>query len=356
MRGAGRSGRSRSASRRARDTHRDPRPDPDGVAPRLEADGALGAARYRHGRFEVRLGKRGLARFTFQLLGNKPFFGRVEAEGGQFKTSEARLGSTGADITGRFLAGAATRITSGVVLTAGAGVLTRYEWGRPTGGVPTIGMFGVASNLELDIRLLPAISMGFFVEGAIAPFPYLAQTNLGDLSDSSEFRGRIQFSYDVSPSMAIDVGYDFTRWHAAFTNSTIVNSTDRALLIESRDRLRTCRDLEHILAHRYVLRRELEHLQDVRGKAWIEPVRHLDPEDERARLGRVPLQDRDLSPRRQRRRALPPLQGRGRVDGHARRRDRRVPLPGARPAGSRNKSHPPASAEACRAAPHLPRW
>jgi len=84
-------------------------------------------------------------------------------------------------LTGRFLAGAATRITSGVVLTAGAGVLTRYEWGRPTGGVPTIGMFGVASNLELDIRLLPAISMGFFVEGAIAPFPYLAQTNLGDL-------------------------------------------------------------------------------------------------------------------------------------------------------------------------------
>ena len=182
---------------------------------------------------------RGLARFTFQLLGNKPFFGRVEAEGGQFKTSEARLGSTGADITGRFLAGAATRITPGVVLTAGAGVLTRYEWGRPTGGVPTIGMFGVASNLELDIRLLPAISMGFFVEGAIAPFPYLAQTNLGDLSDSSEFRGRIQFSYDVSPSMAIDVGYDFTRWHAAFTNSTIVNSTDRALLIESRDHAAT---------------------------------------------------------------------------------------------------------------------
>ena len=182
---------------------------------------------------------RGLARFTFQLLGDKPFFGRVEAEGGQFKTSEARLGSTGADITGRFLAGAATRITSGVVLIAGAGVLTRYEWGRPTGGVPTIGMFGVASNLELDVRVVPAISIGFFVEGAIAPFPYLAQTNLGDLSDSSEFRGRIQFSYDVSPSMAIDVGYDFTRWHAAFTNSTIVNSSDRALLIESRDHAAT---------------------------------------------------------------------------------------------------------------------
>ena len=202
----------------------------------VRLDTSTGGSKFGSESFEP---GRGLARFTFQLLGNKPFFGRVEVEGGQVKTSEARLGSSGADITGRFLAGAATRITSGVVLTAGAGMLTRYEWGRPTGGVPTVGMFGVASNLELDVRLLPAISVGFFVEGAIAPFPYLAQTNLGDLSDSSEFRGRIQFSYDVSPSMAIDVGYDFTRWHAAFTNSTIVNSTDRALLIESRDHAAT---------------------------------------------------------------------------------------------------------------------
>jgi hypothetical protein len=182
---------------------------------------------------------RGLARFTFQIVADKPFFGRLEVEGGQVKTSEAALGSTGADVTGRFLAGAATRITSGVVLTAGAGFLTRYEWGKPSGGVPTIGMFGVASNLELDIRVLPAISLGFFVEGAIAPFPYAAQDNLGDLSDASEFRGRIQLSYDVSSSMALDIGYDFTRWHAAFTNSTIVNSTDRALFIESRDHAAT---------------------------------------------------------------------------------------------------------------------
>ena len=44
---------------------------------------------------------------------------------------------------------------------------------------------------------------------------------------------------DVSPSMAVDVGYDFTRWHAAFTNSTILGSTDRALLVESRDHAAT---------------------------------------------------------------------------------------------------------------------
>jgi hypothetical protein len=182
---------------------------------------------------------RGLARFTFRLFANKLFFGRVEVEGGRLETSEARLGSSGADVTGRFLAGAATRVTSGVILIAGAGVLTRYEWGRPTGGAPTIGMFGVASNLELDVRIVPAISVSAFVEGAIAPFPYLAQTNLGDLSDASEVRGRLQLSYDASPSMAIDIGYDFTRWHAAFTNSTILGTTDRALLVESRDHAAT---------------------------------------------------------------------------------------------------------------------
>jgi hypothetical protein len=182
---------------------------------------------------------RGLARFTFRLLSNKPFFGRIETEGGRLETSQARLGSMGADVTGRFLAGAATRLTSGVVLTAGAGVLTRYEWGRPTGGAPTIGMFGVASNLELDVRIVPNISMSAFVEGAIAPFPYLAQTNLGDLSDASEVRGRLQLSYDASPTFAIDVGYDFTRWHAAFTNSTILGTSDRALLLESREHAAT---------------------------------------------------------------------------------------------------------------------
>ena len=59
------------------------------------------------------------------------------------------------------------------------------------------------------------------------------------------------------------------------SNHPAIAALGKRLLIESRDRLRTCRDLEHILAHRYVLRRELKHLQDVRRKAWIEPVRHL---------------------------------------------------------------------------------
>jgi len=202
----------------------------------VRADQGLGGSKFGSEAFEP---ARGLARFTFRLVGDKPFFGRVEVEGGRFETSQAQLGSEGADITGRFLAGAATRLTSGVVLTAGAGVLTRYEWGRPTGGAPTFGMFGIASNLELDVRIVPAISLGFFVEGAIAPFPYLAQTNLGDLSDASEIRGRLQLSYDASPSMAIDVGYDFTRWHAAFSNATILGSADRALLLESRDHAAT---------------------------------------------------------------------------------------------------------------------
>jgi opacity protein-like surface antigen len=182
---------------------------------------------------------RGLGRFTFQILGNKPFFGRVEVEGGRLETSDAGLGSSGADVIGRFLVGAANRITSGVVLTASAGLLTRYEWGSSTGGLPQIGMFGAVSNLELDVRIVPAISLGAFVEGAIVPFPYAAQSNLGDLSDASEFRGRLQLSYDATPSMAIDIGYDFTRWHSAFTNSTILGTTDRALLVESREHAAT---------------------------------------------------------------------------------------------------------------------
>ncbi|HVI22580.1 MAG TPA: hypothetical protein VM691_03800 [Myxococcales bacterium] len=181
---------------------------------------------------------RGLGRFTFQILGNKPFFGRVEVEGGRLETSDAGLGSSGADVVGRFLVGAANRITSGVVLTASAGLLTRYEWGSSTGGLPQIGMFGAVSNLELDVRIVPAISFGAFVEGAIVPFPYAAQANLGDLSDASEFRGRLQLSYDATPSIAIDIGYDFTRWHTAFTNSTILGPSG-ALLVESREHAAT---------------------------------------------------------------------------------------------------------------------
>jgi len=48
----------------------------------------------------------------------------------------------------------------------------------------------------------------------VVPFPYAAQRNLGDLSDASEFRARIQVSFDVASDFAVDIGYDFTRWHA----------------------------------------------------------------------------------------------------------------------------------------------
>jgi hypothetical protein len=182
---------------------------------------------------------RAIGRFTWQLLGDKPFFGRVEVEGGRFETEDQGIGSTGTDVTGRLLAGAATRVTSGVLLIAGAGFLTRYQYGHATGGAPTIGMFGVASNIELDVRILPAVSVAGFLEGAIAPFPYAAQANLGDLSDASEVRARLQLSLDVSPSITVDLGYDFTRWHASFTGSTILRTTDEALLVETREHAAT---------------------------------------------------------------------------------------------------------------------
>jgi hypothetical protein len=67
------------------------------------------------------------------------------------------------------------------------------------------------------------------------PFPYAAQRNLGDLSDASEFRARIQLSFDVTKDFAVEVGYDFTRWHATFVSSTILSPTPGALVLESRE-------------------------------------------------------------------------------------------------------------------------
>jgi hypothetical protein len=180
-----------------------------------------------------------LGRFTFQLAGTKPFFGRVEVEGGRFTTDDQGIGSTGTDVTGRFLVGAATRLTSGVLLIAGAGLLTRYQYGRPSGGAPTIGMLGFDSNVELSVRILPMISVVGYLEGAIAPFPYAAQANLGNLSDASELRARLQFSVDLSPTLIFDLGYDFTRWHASFTGSTILPTSDEALLVETREHAAT---------------------------------------------------------------------------------------------------------------------
>ncbi len=61
--------------------------------------------------------------------------------------------------------------------------------------------------------------------------------NLGTLSDSSELRGRIQISVDLAPHTAVDVGYDFTRWHADFSRSTITGNAapDRAFLVDQRE-------------------------------------------------------------------------------------------------------------------------
>jgi len=182
---------------------------------------------------------RGLARYTMRLVDDKPFFGRFEVEGGRFETQDQGLGSTGLDWTGRVLAGAATRITSGMILIASAGLITRYEVGRSRTGAPTIGIFGVDSNIELEMRLFPTITLSGYLEGAITPYPYLAQSNLGDLSDADEVRVRVQLSIDVSRSATMEFGYDFTRWHATFTNSTILSAGGGALVVETREHAAT---------------------------------------------------------------------------------------------------------------------
>jgi hypothetical protein len=182
---------------------------------------------------------RGLARYTLRIGPDKPFFGRFELEGGRFETQNLGLGSTGLDWTLRVLGGAATRISPGVILIASAGLITRYEVGRSATGAPTIGVFGINSNIELDVRVAPSITVSGYLEGAITPWPYLAQSNLGDLSDASEVRFRLQLSIDVTRLASMDFGYDFTRWHAAFTSSTILGTSDHALLVETREHAAT---------------------------------------------------------------------------------------------------------------------
>jgi len=182
---------------------------------------------------------RGLLRYTARIQQDKPWFGRFELEGGRFETQNQGLGSTGLDFTVRAVGGAATRISPGVIFIASAGLITRYEVGRSATGAPTIGVLGFNSNIELDVRLAPSITVSGYVEGAITPWPYLAQNDLGDLSDSDEFRFRLQLSFEISRSAAMEFGYDFTRWHAAFTNSTILGTVDRALLVETREHAAT---------------------------------------------------------------------------------------------------------------------
>jgi hypothetical protein len=181
---------------------------------------------------------RALGRYTSTLFGEK-LLARAEIEGGQFETDTqgAHLGSRGFDVTGRVLGGTATRISPGFTLTASAGLITRYQTGSKDGGAPQIGFFGVTSNAEAEYRLAPTLTFALFVEGGLAPIPYGAAANLGHLSDASEFRFRVQLSLDVSPNAAVDLGYDFTRWHASFAQTTVLGNAapDQALLIEARE-------------------------------------------------------------------------------------------------------------------------
>ena len=182
---------------------------------------------------------RGLARYTTTLFDEK-LMARAEIEGGQFQsdTQGSRLGSDGVDLTARLLGGTAMRISQGFTITAGAGPITRYQWGAAHGGAPRIGIFGLSSNIEIEYRVAPLLTVSGYLEGALTPLPYAAQKDLGDLSDASEFRLRFQISLDVSPGTAVDVGYDFTRWHETFSASNVLDparAADQALLLEARE-------------------------------------------------------------------------------------------------------------------------
>lgn len=185
---------------------------------------------------------RGLFRYTDTLFADK-FLARAELEGGQFSSeTPGLLDNTGWDVTARVLGGTATRITPGLTITASAGFLSRYQRGRARVGAPRIGVLGLTSNLELEYQLAPALALSGYVEGGLAPLSYDSQPNLGTLSDASEFRIRLQLSVDMTPTTAVDFGYDFTRWHASFTGSSVLDPAalaDKALLIEAREHAMT---------------------------------------------------------------------------------------------------------------------
>ena len=181
---------------------------------------------------------RALGRYTTTLFGEK-LLARAEIEGGQFRTDTqgARLGSNGFDLTARALGGTATRINQGLTVTASAGLLTRYQRGTEAqGGAPRVGILGFTSNLEFEFRVAPVVTLSAFFEGGLTPIAYGTQPNVGVLSDASELRFRLQASIDLSPKTAVDIGYDFTRWHASFSGSTVLgNSNPDALLLEARE-------------------------------------------------------------------------------------------------------------------------
>lgn len=202
----------------------------------LRVDGGAGGAQFGSDKIQL---LRGLGRWTTTMFDEK-LMARAELEGGQFQsdTQGTQLGSDGVDLTARLLGGTATRISPGFTITASAGPIVRYQWGAAHGGAPRIGMFGLSSNIEAEYRLAPLFTVSGYLEGALAPLPFAAQKNLGDLSDSSEFRLRVQLSFDVSPGTAVDVGYDFTRWHASFSGSSVLDPSGtarQALLLEARE-------------------------------------------------------------------------------------------------------------------------
>ena len=183
---------------------------------------------------------RALARYTVMAKEGTPFFGRFEVEGGQFETdtNSQGIGSKGYDVAARVSGGAATRIFEHTLFIASLGALTRYQHGSAQGGAPTIGIFGALANAELEYRLFPSITVSIMAEAAVIPFPYGADKDLGDLSDASEFRGRLQISFDLTKDAAVDVGYDFTRFHSTFVSSTILPGSPpsgQALVVEARE-------------------------------------------------------------------------------------------------------------------------
>lgn len=181
---------------------------------------------------------RGLGRYTTTFFGDK-LLARAEIEGGQFRTDTqgTHFGSDGFDLTARALGGTATRISQGLIVTASAGLLTRYQRGTEAeGGAPRVGILGFTSNLEFEYRIAPVVTLSSFFEGGLTPIAYGTQPNVGVLSDASELRFRLQVSIDVSPKAAVDIGYDFTRWHASFSGSTVLgNNSPGALLLEARE-------------------------------------------------------------------------------------------------------------------------
>src|SRR5207248_9957590 len=87
--------------------------------------------------------------------------------------------------------------------------------------------------LVTECRLAPLPPLSACADAAFSPSPAAAAARLGLRSASRQFPARLQLSMDLAASSAIDVGYDFTRWHAAFTQSTF--TSDGALLITARE-------------------------------------------------------------------------------------------------------------------------